>query len=110
MGDYSQAQVYSPDNTLIGIPDPRILQTRVKNIRHNTQVEFLGKVFHPFLPLIVKLELFPLGTALEIIATLVLLLAWWQLLFAAGSGVIFALLGGLSFFVGSTLIHFWYGT
>lgn len=110
MGDYIDDQVYSSDTALIGIPDPQLLHDRVKSLRKNTELTVAGFTIYPFLSLLMKSEMFPLGTAVEAVCSLAIIIVWIQVVLLATGGWSITVVGGIAFFVGSTVLHFWYGT
>jgi len=110
MGDYTHEQVYSAEKAVLSIPDPRLFHDRVKNIRKNTEINIVGFTMYPFLCLLVKSEMFPLGTAVEAVSTLVLLIVWIHIAIMASGGWLVATVGAVSFLIGSNMLHFWYGT
>jgi len=109
MGGYTGDQVYTPDNALVPIPDPRVFHDRVKNIRKHTELKMCGLTLHPFLSFRVKSELLPMGPAVQFISTLILIIAWIQVVLLGSGGWIISVVGGVALFVGSSMLHFWYG-
>jgi hypothetical protein len=109
MGDYSEEQIHSADGAFIGIPNPRILHDRIKNIRQKTEIQVAGVKFHPFLSLLVKSEMYPLGAVVETASTLILIVAWIKVALLVSSGWAVAFVGGVALFTGSSMFHFWYG-
>lgn len=106
MGDHETK--YRSDGALIALPSPKLFSKKLKKLefRHRHVIVIGNRRFWPLLPLLIKAEMNPLLTIVEIASTLVVILCWVQAVFFATA---LPFVGGVALFISLTILHYWYG-